>query len=72
MRIKALNDRFVVVRGDEHEPQYFSFFVDADRSSWSKFSAQAHKYIIRTSAAETIQHLRLRQRNRRRLQRVRS
>lgn len=65
MRIEKVNGKFVIVRGDENRPQYFSFFVDFNRSSWTKYGEQAHKHETRTSAENTLERLRFRQRDRR-------
>lgn len=65
MRVEIIGDKFVVVRGDGNRPQYFSFFVDTDRSSWSKFSGQARNHATRTDAEDTIKRLRSRQQDRR-------
>jgi hypothetical protein len=61
MRVEKCSDgRFVVVRGDVNAPQYFSFYVDADRSSWSKYLSQAHKNVTLTGADETMAEIRRR------------
>lgn len=61
MRVEKTSDRrFVVVRGDANRPQYFSFYVDDDRSSWTKYIEQAHKNITLAGADETMQELRRR------------
>lgn len=56
---------WVVVRGDENYPQYFAFFVDADRSAWSKWITQAARYSTREAADKTAQQIRERNRARR-------
>lgn len=60
MRIEKVGERYVVARGDVHRPQYFSFYVDSNGSSWTKFSEQAHKHTTKESAATTIDNLRKR------------
>lgn len=66
MRIEKMCGKFLIARGDENRPQYFSFFVDGTGSSWTKFSESAHKHVSRESAQETLRRLRGRQRERRR------
>lgn len=65
MRIEKINNQFVIVRGDENRPQYFSFYIDGDKSSWTKYKEQAHKHISEVSAAATLDTIRWRQRQRR-------
>lgn len=66
MRIGKTSDRqFVVIRGPENWPQYFSFYVDDDKSSWTKYIEQAHKHTTLTSAETTLVMLRQRERIRR-------
>ena len=61
MRVEKCSDgRFVVVRGDANAPQYFSFYIDADRTSWSKYLEQAHKNITLSGADETVAEIRRR------------
>jgi hypothetical protein len=66
MRIEKTSDRqFVVVRGDTNRPQYFSFYIDGDKSSWTKYVEWAHKHATLSSAEATLDHIRDRERNRR-------
>ena len=66
MRVEKCSDgQFVVARGDENRPQYFSFYVDGDKTSWTKYIEQAHKHATVSSADETIDHVRHRAQMRR-------
>ena len=56
---------WVVARGDADYPQFFSFFVDADRSAWSKWIDQAARYSNYEAAESAMQQLRERDRMRR-------
>lgn len=59
MRVSETSEgQFVVARGGEYRPQYFSFYIDHDSSSWTKYIEQAHKHATRASATETIHRLR--------------
>lgn len=59
MRVEKTSDRqFVVMRGDVNKPQYFSFYIDGDKSSWTKYLSQAHKHATLLAADETMQRIR--------------
>lgn len=56
---------FVIAKGDEYRPSYFSFFVDADSTSWSNkgyFAARLFK--TQPEAQECLGRIRQRERER--------
>jgi hypothetical protein len=55
---------FVIVRGKERDV-FFSFFVDHDSASWTKYSPGARIYQDRAKAGSDLQELRRRARERR-------
>jgi hypothetical protein len=52
--------RYVIAR--ERQPSFFSFFIDGDKSSWTKHSYNARTYKTRAAAQGELLEIRHRQR----------
>lgn len=65
MDVQAVKNYFVIFREREDRMQYFSFFVDGDKSSWSKNLWSACEFDTRKQAQEFIEHIKRRERERR-------
>lgn len=57
--------KWVIVRGNPARRIYFSFFVDSDRSSWTRRSWVACKFQTHAAAVIALKELRNRDRQRR-------
>ena len=63
MRIEVSDDErsfFVFRNASGRARQYFSFYVDDDKSSWTEFESGRARFISRREAAEVIIELRRR------------
>ena len=62
MKIEVSKDKrsFFVFREMGGRRDYFSFYVDDDKSSWTQFTHARQRFISRTEAAEAIVELRRR------------
>ena len=65
MRIVQERGWWVIVRGDETSPVYFSFFVDRDKTSWSRVFSQARRHGSKGEAEGCLSQIRERQQFRR-------
>jgi hypothetical protein len=59
MRVDKYGDYFVIKRGKD-QPQFFSFCVDDDSSSWSRRFDNAQIYTTNAKAEERLADLRRR------------
>lgn len=61
MRIEQSLDRWIIVCGTGKRKSYFSFFVDDDRSSWTRVHpAQSDKFETEAGARRALGDLRTR------------
>lgn len=65
MRIEQSEGWWIVARGKEYFPHYFSFFVDSDGTSWTKYFTRARKFITKQEAEDCLGSIRERQTYRR-------
>lgn len=57
---------FVVIKGDEYRPSFFSFFVDYDKTSWSRIGYfNARLFASKEEAEECLIEIKKRERFRR-------
>lgn len=70
MNIWLRDGKFVVWRGDENRPSYFGFFVDGDKSSWTRYASGAAHFQTKEAALEAIEKLRARAKSRRQARQV--
>ena len=57
MQVDEISSGFVIVRGKERNV-FFSFFVDHDRSAWTKYSPGARIYQSKEKAEIDLRELR--------------
>lgn len=59
MKIKSIGGKFVIYRNEDKE-LYFSAYVDADKSSWSRYLFNAARFETEGAALKAIEQLRAR------------
>lgn len=65
MRVAMFADYFIIERGSEGHESFFAFFVDADKSSWTRYMPSAQRYNSPASAKVGIEWIKQRERARR-------
>jgi hypothetical protein len=66
MRIEAQGDHWIIVRGQGRNEQSFCFYVDADRSCWTKTKTwMAARFQVQALAQVALDELKRRARERR-------
>ncbi len=64
MNVEQYGDKYLVTRNSKN-PQYFSFYVDSDRISWSMHIWNAARFATATDARECIVEVRKRAQSKR-------